>query len=462
VGLSYDVKLSDFSRRKFLLSMGVAAALPRLSLARNPILPVAHKIQAADRLFLEDYEKRCCLYFLEQAGAHTGLALDRADMDGRSHRSDVASIAATGFGLTALCIAAEHGWLPKDQARARVATTLRYFWSHAFHDHGWFYHFVNVNTGVRQGNSEISSIDTTLLLCGILAAQGYFFGDREIQSLGKQIYERVDFAWMLNGDPHILSHGVMPGKGFLKARWEEYSEASVLYLLAIGSPKHPIPALSWYSWVRPEVQYQSWEFISGGPLFTHQYSHAWVDFRHQRDGNPSYIDYFQNSQIATYAHRDFCVSLQSTYDDYNADMWGITASDSPAGYVAWGGPPEAGPINGTLVPCAAAGSLMFAPEICLPVLQQMNKVYGEKIYGRYGFTDAFNPNWKDKKLWVNQDVIGIDVGISLLSIENLLTGNSWRWFMRNPYVLAAMDRVGFQISTPGIAVRTVRTGAQHV
>ncbi|MGH9640000.1 MAG: glucoamylase family protein, partial [Bryobacteraceae bacterium] len=170
----------------------------------------------------------------------------------------------------------------------------------------------------------------------------------------------------------------------------------------------------------------------------------------------SYLNYFQNSQIATYANRDFCINLGSRYSDYGPNMWGITASDSPRGYVAWGGPPAHGPINGTLVPCAAAGSLMFAPTICLPALRHMYSAYGTKIYQRYGFTDAFNPNWRDKEFWVNQDVIGIDVGISLLSTENLLTGNVWRWFMRNQYIRAAMERVGFQISTPGIRIRETR------
>lgn len=453
--------MRTFSRRNFLRTAVATASLGRRSFARNPLPTVAHVLQTEDRRFLEDLSKRCCLYFIEQAGLHTGIVLDRAYTNGRSGRGSVGSIAATGFGLTALCIAAEHRWLPKDQARSRVVSTLRYFWSSAFHDHGWFYHFLDVNTGARCLNSEISSIDTALLLCGILTAAGYWAEDREIQTLARQLYDRVDFVWMLNGDPHILSHGIRPGSGFLENRWSAYSEASVLYLLAIGSRKHPISPQSWYAWLRPQVTYRSWEFISGGPLFTHQYSHAWVDFRHQMDGDPSYHDYFANSQIATYAHRDFCVSLQSTYTDYGADMWGITASDSPAGYVAWGGPPEAGPINGTLVPCAAAGSLMFAPEICLPVLQQMYQKYGAQIYGRYGFTDAFNPNWNNRKLWVNEDVIGIDVGISLLSLENLLNGNVWRWFMRNLYIRSAMDRVGFQISTPGVAGPRIKTGANR-
>ncbi len=451
--------MPELSRRRFLLAAASAGALAPLGFAR-PVPAASPSIKPEDRRFLDDYAKRCAMYFLEQANPHTGIVLDRAGMDG-SARGTVGSTAATGFGLTALCIAAERGWMPKDQARMRVLTTLRYFWAHAFHDHGWYYHFLDCNTGERRLNSEISSIDTTLLLCGVLTAAGYFQADREIQTLSREIAERVDYTWMLNGDPHLLSHGVMPGSGFLNSRWAVYSEASALYLLAIGSPKHPIPAQSWYAWLRPEVTYDDWKFISGGPLFTHQYSHAWVDFRHQMDGDPSYTNYFFNSQVATYAHRDFCMSLAKTYADYEPDMWGITASDSPLGYVAWGGPPEAGPINGTLVPCAAAGSVMFAPDICLPVLKQMLKTYGETIYRRYGFTDAFNPNWQDKKMWVNQDVIGIDVGISLLSMENLVSGNVWRWFMRNPYVQSAMDRVGFQLSTPGVAVRPMKTGARH-
>ena len=382
-------------------------------------------------------------------------------MDGSPSGNNVASSAATGFGLTALCIGANHGWIPKDQARLRVVTAVRYLWAHAFHDHGWFYHFVDATTGQRRMSSEISSVDTAFLLAGVLTAQGYFSGDREIGTLARQIFERVDFVWMLDGNPLFLSHGVRPGSGFINFRWTAYSEASILYLLAIGSLRHSIPADSWYAWLRPQVRYENWKFISGGPLFTHQYSHAWVDFRHQKDGDPSFVDYFENSQIATYAHRDFCISLQTKYGDYGPNMWGITVSDSPTGYMNWGGITTPGQINGTLVPCAAAGSLMFAPEICLPVLREMHTVYGDKIYQRYGFTDAFNPNWEDRKLWVNQDVIGIDVGITLLSIENLLTGNVWRWFMRNQYVQSAMERVGFRLSTPGIGIKSTKTGASR-
>lgn len=446
-------KNPGFARREFLLATAGALIAARNARPASIPNPAAKALTVEDRKFLDDYAKRCFRFFWEHWDQRTGIFMDRARIDGAPSGGYAGSSASTGFGLTALCIGAEHGWVSKQQARARVLTSLRYFWSHAFHDHGWFYHFSDSRTGARKLNSEISTVDGGLLLAGVLTAAGYFSTDHEIKMLAKQIFERVDFAWMLNGNPRLLSHGVMPGSGFLEARWAAYSEASILYLLAIGSPRHGIPADSWYAWSRPEVQYEHWRFISGGPLFTHQFSHAWVDFRHQKDGDPSYIDYFENSQIATYAHRDFCISLQSKYGDYGPNMWGITVSDSPHGYVNWGGPPYYGPINGTLVPCAAAGSLMFAPDICLPVLREMHSMFGEQIYGRYGFADAFNPNWQGKKLWVDQDVIGIDLGISLLSIENLLTGNVWRWFMRNAYIQSAMERVGFQIATPGTVIK---------
>ena len=446
------------SRRGFLSTSAGALLAARSALTAPGPGGQKSSLNTGERRFLEDYEKRCFRYFWEQWDDHTGLFMDRARVDG-APASHVGSIAATGFGLSALCIGAEHGWVSREQARGRVLATLRFLWTHAFHDHGWFLHFMDARTGVRRLDSEISSIDTALLLAGILTVQGYFSTDREIRRLARQILERVDFVWMLNGNPLILSHGVQPGSGFLHSSWNAYSEASILYLLAIGAPRNPISPDSWYAWVRPEVSYENWKFISGGPLFTHQYSHAWVNFRHQMDNNGT--NYFFNSQMATYAHRDFCISLQSRYSNYGPDMWGITVSDSAVGYVSWGGPPNEGPIDGTLVPCAATGSLMFTPEICLPVLRQMQSVYGDKIYGRYGFTDAFNPNWKDRKLWIDQDVVGIDVGISLLSIENTLTGNVWRWFMQNQYIQSAMERVGFRLATPGIGIKELRSRGSH-
>lgn len=452
-----------FSRREFLVSAAGGALLSRTLLAAPPAVPQfpAAPPNAEDRQFLEDFARRCFRYFWEQSDPHTGIVLDRAKNDG-SRANNIGSLAATGFGLTALCIASNRAWIPKNLIRARVVTTLNYLWARAFHDHGWYYHFMDASTGARRLNSEISSVDGALLLAGVLTAAGYFSSDREIRTLAKEIFERVDFAWMLDGNPLILSHGVLPGSGFLKSRWSVYSEASILYLLAIGSTRHPISPDTWYAWSRPEVHYDRWTFVSGGPLFTHQFSHAWIDFRHQEDGDPSYLNYFRNSVIATYAHRDFCISLQSRYADFGPNMWGVTVSDSPGGYMDWGGTTFGLPIDGTLVPCAAAGSLMFTPEICLPVLREMLSVYGDKIYQRYGFTDAFNPNWRNAKLWVDRDVVGIDVGISLLSIENLLTGNVWRWFMRNQYIQTGMERVGFRFATPGIRIREAKTGARRL
>jgi len=404
--------------------------------------PVRSPLSAKDEALLEDLSRRAFRYFWEQTNSTTGLVLDRSRTDGtpsdEDHRT-VASIAATGFGLTAICIAAEHKWITVNQARARVRATLKFFAERAVNVHGWFYHWMDVATGERRWRSEVSSIDTALLLCGILTARGYFRGDREIQRLATLIYNRIDFPWMLNGHPTLLSHGWHPETGFIKNRWHDYSEQTMLYLLAIGSVTHPITPRSWYAWKRDWIEYQGYRYVaSASPLFIHQYSQAWVDYRGRRDRAPSNVDYFENSIKATRAHRLFCMSLAEVYPGYTANVWGISASDSAKGYVAWGGPPRHPAIDGTVVPYAAAGSLMFTPDISLPALHEMKAKYGERIYGRYGFTDAFNPNAD----WVNPDVIGIDVGITLLGAENLRTENVWRWFMRNREIPRAMQLAG--------------------
>lgn len=387
--------------------------------------------------------RRAFLYFKEQADPTTGLVRDRSRTDGsppdQTH-IDVASIAATGFGLTALCIAAERGWLPHREARERVRATLRFFATQATHEHGWFYHWMDARTGARRWQSEISSIDTALLLAGVLTARQKFRDDREIVRLAASIYERVDFQWMLNNHPTILSHGWRPETGFIKHRWDAYSEHLILYLLAIGSPTHPITPRSWLAWQRARMTYAGYNYITGGPLFIHQYSHAWVDFRGRREDRYPFTDYFQNSVDATRAHRAFCLALSAEFPGYTADVWGITASDSAKGYLAWGGPPRDPAIDGTVVPCAAGGSLMFTPDISVPALRAMHERYGARVYGRYGFADAFNPN----NDWVNPDVIGINLGIMLLSAENLRSRKVWGWFMRNSEITRALDQVGLR------------------
>ncbi len=390
--------------------------------------------------FLDDMEQRAAHFFYERAGETTGLVLDRAKADGSPERRRIASTAATGFGLTALCIGAERGWIPRAKVEARVLATLHFLLDKMPREHGWYYHFIDMASGERRWKSELSSIDTALLLAGVLTAREYFGEQTEIGRLAESIYEGVDFDWMLNGDRSLLSMGWKPESGFLSARWDRYCELAILYLEAIGSPRHAIPAAAWYAWQRPHIRYEGYDYISGGPLFTHQYSAAWVDFRGRREDRGEHTDWFQNSITATEAHRAFCIRLHPLFGDYGPDAWGITASDSAKGYLAWGGPPMDREIDGTLVPCAPAGSLMFTPQIAESDLKHIQGMLGGAVYRQYGFVDAFNP----LSGWVDKDVLGIDLGITLLSAENSQTGKVWRWFMRDADISRAMDKAGLR------------------
>ncbi|MBV8818420.1 MAG: hypothetical protein JO022_08705 [Acidobacteriaceae bacterium] len=402
-------------------------------------------ITRPDDSFLDDVEHRSFLYFWEQADSATGLIRDRARNDGRSSlgvSSDIASIAATGFGLTGICIAAERHWITQEQARERIRLTLHFLAERAVSSHGFYYHWMTTSTGERRWGSEFSSIDTALLMGGILTVRQRYANDREIMQLADFIYTRVDFTWMLNGDSLLLSHGWRPETGFIVYRWDSYSELMLLYLLGIGSPTHPIPPDSWYAWARPKMDYHGYSYVGEAPLFTYQYSQAWVDFRNRKDAPPSDLDYFENSIMATRAHQAFCMRLQNRFPlSFGPECcWGITASDSPNGYMIWGGPPPNSHLDGTVVPCAPGGSLMFAPDICIPALKAMIARYGEKIYGHYGFADAFNPTTG----WFDPEVVGIDAGITMLSAENLRGGTVWRWFMKNPSITQAMRLAKFR------------------
>lgn len=399
--------------------------------------------------FIDDLQQRSFRYFWEEANPNTGLIPDRARMDGsplpESHRG-VASIAATGFGLSGLCIAADRNWIPRHEATERTRNTLRFFDSRAFQQRGWFYHWLDAESGERRWNSEISSIDTALLLAGILTVKQCFARDAEIVRLATRIYARVDFRWMLNGHPLLLSHGWKPETGFLKPRWDTYSEDTILYVLAIASPTHAISPASWYALWRDRYRYEGHSYFTtiGVPLFMHQYSHAWIDYRNRRESRGDRIDYFQNSIAATLAHRAFCINLAHEFPAYGPNVWGITASDSAKGYLAWGGPPRDPDIDGTIVPSAAGGSLMFTPQLASAALSTMHERWGSRIYGKYGFVDAFNPQTE----WIDTDVIGINAGIILLSAENMRSGQVWRWFMRNSEIPRALDRIGLQSRSP--------------
>jgi hypothetical protein len=426
------------SRRVFL-EAGVVAGSSILLPAQA--IAAAGDLSADDDRLLEDLERRSFQYVLDHADPRTGQVRDRARADGSEHvtaQRDVASIAATGFGLAALCIAAQRNWLSRSDAAARARGTIAFLARDMPHERGWFYHFVNARTGAREWQCELSSIDTALLMAGVLTARQCFADDAALVKDATAVYQRIDFPWMLNGDRYLLSMGWKPENGFLDARWRHYCELMILYLLGIGSPTHPLPVESWWAWTRPVMRFQQFEYISAAdPLFVHQFSHAFVDFRGRRERRPPGIDWWQNSMVATRAHKAFCLSLAGEFPGYRENVWGITASDSAKGYVAWGGPPRNPAIDGTVVPCAAGGSLMLTPDITIPVMRTLRQDFGSRIYGRYGFVDAFNPNTG----WVNPDCIGIDVGITLLSAENLRSGRVWEWFGANPEIAKARDAV---------------------
>lgn len=394
--------------------------------------------ETSDAAFLDDLQQRAVLFFAEQTDLGTGLTLDRAPANGGTTRDHPASIAATGFALTAWCIGDARGWLPPGDALQRTRTTLRFVLDQVDHERGWIYHFVDARSGRRVWRSEASTIDTALFLCGAVSAREYF-ADEEITTLVNALYARIDWRWAMNGGA-TLTHGWRPESGFIPWRWDQYSELMGLYLLGIGAPVNALPADSWSAWKRePVVTYAGRTFVDCGPLFTHQYAHAWFDFRGKRD---AHLDYWQNSVEATLAQRDWSAHQAERFPNWSLDFWGLTASDSAAGYVAWGGPgafaPEA--VDGTVVPCAPAGSLPFAPRECLAALRRMRDVGGDRVWQRYGFVDAFNPQTG----WVSPDVIGIDVGITLLMAENLRSGLVWKIFMDAPEVRRAMDLAGFR------------------
>jgi hypothetical protein len=397
----------------------------------------AHALSGEDDHLLEEIEKANYLYFWEQAHPQTGLVKDRCNMR-QNDRGVVASIAATGFGLTALSIAERRGYVSHTQARDRVLATLRFLWKKLPNHRGFFFHFAHVETGERQWDSEISSIDTALLLCGMLTCQRHFHHE-EIRHLAYDIFNRVDWTW-LSEDTSLLPHGWMPESGFLPYRWDGYSELMMMYLLGLGSYTHPLPAETWNAWKRATFEFDGVRYIgSFAPLFVHQYSQAWFDFRGKRD---KYTDYFQNSVLATQVHRQFCLELAKQFPSYSEDLWGITASDSEHGYVVWGGPPAIGPIDGTVVPSAAAGSLPFLPRECLRVLRNMKDRYRD-AWCRYGLVNAFNP----LKKWYDTDVVGIDTGITMLMAENIRSGFVWDTFMKNPEARRGMERAGFEAYT---------------
>ncbi len=430
---------------------GVPPPVASASLLQDqPALPVwevgavgAYDASLADpEALMVEWQRRCFLYLWEQAEPTTGLVRDRAPADGGPEQIDPndpppASIAATGFALSSLPIAQGRGWITRDEAFDRAHITLQFLLERAPHHKGFFYHFMHLQTGARLWKSELSSIDTALLMAGVLTV-GQHFAGTDVQRMANALYERVEWPWMLDGQDQ-LSMGWSPEHGFLPFRWDHYSEHLILQILGLGSPTHPLPARTWDAWQRgPTLRYGKFEFISYPPLFIHQFSHAWIDFRGQRD---DYADYWQNSVLATRAHRRmFADHLSSGFKHYSDLLWGVTSSDSESGYLDWGGPEPDARINGTVVPCASGGSYPFLPEVVTATIVNMYQQYGGVAWKRYGFVDAFNPDTG----WVADDCLGIDVGITLLAIENGQRGTIWRLFMSHDAARVGMQRARFR------------------
>ena len=439
-------------------------------------------ISAADREFLDILQQRTFQFFWETANPDNGLVPDR--WPGREPGAAPSSVAAVGFGLTAYCVGDERGYITREQAIERVLATLRFCWEAPQSDNpsavagyrGFFYHFLDMQSGHRRWNCELSSIDTALLMAGVLACREYFDRndgpEREIRSLADSLYRRVEWNWMQPRAP-LICMSWRPEEGFGDHDYRGYNEAMLLYLLALGSPTHPIDASSWdvytssYEW----ADFYGQEHLNFEPLFGHQYSHVWIDFRGIQDRfmRGKGIDYFENSRRATYSQRAYASDNPQGCRDYGADVWGLTACDGPVDKVLpfgreerqfhsyWARGASAVRINddGTIAPTAAGGSIPFAPEIAIPALRAMRERYGERLFGKYGFLDSFNPSFTfgDVKLthgqvldgigWVDSDYLGIDQGPILLMSENHRSALVWELMKKNPYVKVGLERAGF-------------------
>jgi hypothetical protein len=393
-------------------------------------------------------------YFWNQANPANGLIRDR------STSGSPCSIAALGFGLSAICIGIDHGWVTRDTGRARIQTALNTLWTqpqgpasgdgNTIGYKGLYYHFLDMNTARRTWLSELSTIDTALLLAGVLDTKQYFStadpGDVQVRALVDSIYGRADWEFMRNLGPGIRM-GWKPESGFNNfGTWVGYNEAMILYILALGSPTHPVPVSTWTTWTSG-YSYQTQfgqTYVIFPPLFGHQYSHCWVDFHNIRDAymTTKGLTYFENSRRATLAARAYCIANPGHFMGYGANLWGLTASDDPqVGYQAHGAPPAQND-NGTITPTAAASSIAFAPEVVIPTLHNMYDTY-PLLWSTYGFKDAFNLTLN----WYDTDYLGIDQGPIILMIENFRNRGVWKRMMANAAIQLGLQRAGFGIAT---------------
>ncbi|WP_432277808.1 glucoamylase family protein [Lysobacter stagni] len=427
-----------------------------------------------------DIEKRTFQFFWDTTNEVNGLTPDRYPS------RPFASIASVGFSLTAYPIGIENGWVSRRQAVDRTLTTLKFFrdiptgaeaeGKGAYK--GFYYHFLHMDTGTRyQSWVELSSVDTALLMMGVLFAQSYYDRDdpreKQIRDIADELYKRVDWTWLQRNKP-LISMGWFPESGIIQHDWTGYNEAMMLYVLALASPTHPVGPEAWEVWTRTYNDswgvYQGEEYLAFGPMFGHQYSHVWIDFRGIQDNymRERGIDYFENSRRAAYAQRAYAIANPMKWEEYGPEVWGLTASDGPQQtlqeyrgeqrqfrhYSARGAGLRDTFDDGTIAPTAAIASLPFAPEIVIPSTVALHERYGEFLYSSYGFLDSFNPSFsfdiplKTGRLvpgsgWVASDYIGIDQGPILAMISNYRNEFVWNVMKRNKYIRDGLSKAGF-------------------
>ncbi len=397
-----------------------------------------------------DREARACFdFFWNEANpdpASPGFGLVRD----RDAPSSACSIASVGFAFAALAIGAERGWVERPAAEARAAGALDTLLERSPVEHGFLYHFLDMASAGRYRRSEASVIDTALCVAGAMAA-GEYFGGR-VRDLAERLYRRVEWPWYRDPASDRFRMGWWPERGF-DGSWKGSDEQLLMYVLGAGSPAHPVPGTMWYAVERPRGSWAGgppFVHSSTGSLFTHQFSHAFVDFRGtvDRDG----IDWHANSTAATLSNRRYCIDDPEGFRTFGPDSWGLTACDGPRGYCGSYGAPPAGdgtrrPFanDGTVPPCGALGSFMFTPDESAAALAHYAGVPG--LQGRYGLRDAYNLDVDPP--WYGRDVIGIDKGITLLAIENHRTGLAWDLVSRNPWVRAGLERCGVRRGARG-------------
>jgi hypothetical protein len=414
---------------------------------------------------LDQLEHAAFRYFVQTVNPANGLIADT------TRDNSPSSIGVVGFALSVYPVAVERGWMTRTDAVERCLATLRFFRDsdqsgspEATGYKGFYYHFLDMQTGVRVWRSELSIMDTAMLIAGALTAASYFKAagndESELRAIVDALYHRMDWSWALDGKETIRL-GWKPESGFLNYGWDGYNEAIVLYVLALGSPTHPIARGSFETWTAT-YQWENlygYDFLYAGPLFVHQFSHAWIDFRGIQDRfmRKKRCDYFENSRRATEVQHEYARRNPHSFAGYDEGSWGVTACDGPShqesdladtgrrlfGYAARGVP--YGPDDGTLSGWAALASLPFAPELVMRTASTMLERYPENL-SDLQYASCFNPTLSraDRRAWVSAGTFGLDQGIVLMMIENYRTQLIWRLMRSCAPIRAGLLRAGFR------------------